>query len=371
MLTPSLAHPGTVAAVPAAGDRLRRWRHAAAAMIPSATFLAVAWTALLIPHVMHEGAQGWRLLANATSSAIFIVPMLVALVAIVDAIDVQRGYRSLAIAGFALLAAALGNTIDISALAALKVWPAPPWSMPVIWWANMGQVATLCVGAALVYDYRARSRARGAVLRAARLHSAVVARRMAETRLQAARARVDPRFLFDTLSAVERIHAIDAATGDRLLDDLIAFLRAVLPDPQERYSTLGHELVLARLWLDIRRTISNSPAACTVEASEDTRGLRFPPMTLIPLLEACLKGAPHWATVAVRARRIGAQTSVRIESDGPPGDAWRECATASEVRGRLRELCGDDVGLTFFVDQSGRRVAVVEGNFAQADGDHR
>lgn len=371
MQSPSLAHAGAVAAVPVAGDRVRRWRRAAAAMIPFATFLAVAWTALLMPHVMHEGAQGWHLLAIASSSAIFAVPMLVALVATVDALDVQRGYRALVIAGLALLAAALSAFIDVSVLMALKMWPAPLWSPPVVWWANMGHIATVCVGAALVYDYRSRSRARGAVLRAARLHSAVVARRMAETRLQAARARVDPRFLFDTLSAVERVHDLDAAAGNRLLDDLIAFLRAVLPDPQERYSTLGHELALARLWLDIRRTLAHSSVSCTVESLNDTRGLRFPPMTLVPLLEACLPGSPHWATVAVRAHRIGAQTSVRIECDGPPGDDWREGATAAEVRGRLRELYGDAVGLTFFVDPSGRRVAVVEGDFAQADGDHR
>ena len=42
-------------------------------------------------------------------------------------------------------------------LVALKVWPAPPWSMPVMWWANMGMTASFCVGAALVYDYRSRS----------------------------------------------------------------------------------------------------------------------------------------------------------------------------------------------------------------------
>jgi hypothetical protein len=51
-----------------------------------------------------------------------------------------------------------------------------------------------------------------------------------EIRLQALQARIDPRFLFDALAAVERIHDIDAAVGDRLLDNLIKYLRAVVPD---------------------------------------------------------------------------------------------------------------------------------------------
>jgi hypothetical protein len=100
----------------------------------------------------------------------------------------------------------------------------------VVWWFNFGWVAALCTGAVLAYDYRVRSARRAAVLREARLQAAGVLRRTAEVRLQALQARIDPRFLFDALAAVERIHDIDAAAGDRLLDNLIKYLRAVVPD---------------------------------------------------------------------------------------------------------------------------------------------
>ena len=94
-------------------------------------------------------------------------------------------------------------------------------------------------------------------------------------------------------------------------------------------------------------------------------------MTLVPLLEACLPCSPHAATVAIRAHRMGAQTSVRIECEAPTSGRFAEGAIAAEVRGRLRELYGDEVRLALSVNESGRRVAMVEGTFAQADGDHR
>ena len=76
--------------------------------------------------------------------------------------------------------------------------------LPVVWWCNFGWTAALCTGAVLAYDYRVRSARRAAVLRKVRLQAAGVIRRTAEVRLQAMQARIDPRFLFDALAAVER-----------------------------------------------------------------------------------------------------------------------------------------------------------------------
>lgn len=371
MFAPSLSQVEMGARGPGTGDRLLRWRRAVAAMAPPAALLAVAWTALGVPYAINGGARGWSVVLIAIASPAITLPLLGALVALVDAVEIQRRYRSLAISGLALLAAALSSCIEVSLLVAVKLWPAPPWSTPVIWWANMGVTATFCVGAALVYDYRLRSKARAAALRAARAQSAAVARRTVDTRLQAARARVDPRFLFDALGAVERIHEIDAAAGDRLLDDLVAYLRAVLPDLQEPHSTLRNELALARLWLDIRRQFSPVPMIYAVDAMDDCRDIRFPPMTLVPLLEACLPSLSHTATVAVRARQEGAQTAIHIECDAPTATGSFDGAMVAEVRARLRELHGDQVRLALSVEEPGRRVAAVEGNFAHADGDPR
>ena len=66
-------------------------------------------------------------------------------------------------------------------------------------------------------------------LRNLQLERTRMSRKAFESRLQALQARVDPRFLFDTLASIEATYEADAARGERMIDDLIAYLRAALP----------------------------------------------------------------------------------------------------------------------------------------------
>ena len=96
------------------------------------------------------------------------------------------------------------------------VWVFLTWSIP----------ATLAM---LLY-----ARWRRAVDVRDRLHAAEVRRsdlerQMLEARLQATRARVEPRFLFDTLARVRALHPSDPHLATAELDSLIDYLRAVLP----------------------------------------------------------------------------------------------------------------------------------------------
>jgi hypothetical protein len=42
-------------------------------------------------------------------------------------------------------------------------------------------------------------------------------------------ARVEPPFLFNTLAQVKRLYEMDATLAQRMLDDLVAYLRAAMP----------------------------------------------------------------------------------------------------------------------------------------------
>ena len=88
------------------------------------------------------------------------------------------------------------------------------------------------------YRYRRRrSSQRLARLNARELERAQLVRRTQESRLQAMQACIEPQFLFDTLAAVERIHASDPADGGAPIDELIIYLRAALPHLRESAST--------------------------------------------------------------------------------------------------------------------------------------
>ena len=84
--------------------------------------------------------------------------------------------------------------------------------------------------AAAVYASRRRRARMLAALLAAELGRATSQQRLAETRLASLRARVDPDFLFQAFTRLERLYETDPAAADRLLDELIAFLRNALAD---------------------------------------------------------------------------------------------------------------------------------------------
>jgi hypothetical protein len=78
-----------------------------------------------------------------------------------------------------------------------------------------------------------RSRTRMlAALRAAQLGRATSLQRLTEARLASLEARVDPDYLYQTLSRLEGLYEDDPPTADRVLDELIAFLRNAVAGAQ-------------------------------------------------------------------------------------------------------------------------------------------
>jgi len=71
-----------------------------------------------------------------------------------------------------------------------------------------------------------------AELRAAELRRAGAQQRLAELSLGALQARIDPQYVFQTLSRLEHLYEDDPSGADRLLDDLVSFLRRALADMQ-------------------------------------------------------------------------------------------------------------------------------------------
>ena len=103
--------------------------------------------------------------------------------------------------------------------------------------------------ATFVYTDRRRALAARARMHAAELERARAAKRTLESRLQAMQARVEPQFLFNTLAQVRDLYRADAALGERMLDELIAYLRAAMPKMRDTSSTVGQEIELVRAYL--------------------------------------------------------------------------------------------------------------------------
>jgi hypothetical protein len=208
-----------------------RWRAAAARLMGPGAVLACAWTLYNLPFG-NEGTRGYLLALQSGFEPVVASSLLVVSVALVEAARLRRRARMLALVVAAVMSGALAMMAFEFVVSDRLVWTFP-WTAPMLLWANFGATALICIGVVVVEDYRVRSKLRSAALRDARLRATEIVQRTAQVRLQAARARVEPRFLFAALSSVERVYDIDAAAGNRLLDDLVTYLRAVMPNLRE------------------------------------------------------------------------------------------------------------------------------------------
>src|SRR5574337_628434 len=126
-------------------------------------------------------------------------------------------------------------------------------------------------------------------MRAAAVARAHARRRTLESRLQAMQARVEPQFLFNTLAQVRELYERETALADRVLDDLIVYLRAALPHLRESCSTLGQEMSLVRAYLDIVRVQRGDQLQFATDCTGDAAAARVPAMLLLPLVEQALR----------------------------------------------------------------------------------
>lgn len=186
-----------------------------------------------------------------------------------------------------------------------------------------------------------------------------------ESELQAMQARIEPRFLFNTLAQVKRCYSEDPARGEQLLDALIAHLRAAVPRPRGTSSTVGHELELVRTYLVIARLRMDGRLAFTVEASgARVADARIPAMLLLPLIEhAILRGFAEWhasGAIRVEATSTGAAIRLRILQSGIDIASTEGDREITSFRERLAALYGGEARLALSRPEPGQTEVLLD-----------
>lgn len=160
--------------------------------------------------------------------------------------------------------------------------------------------------------------------------------------LRALQARVDPQLLSDALARVEQLHALDAPRADALLGDLIALLRAMLPQDDSGQSTVGEEMALVEAWLLVRRQVDDELPALRLQAPPELASETLAPMLLLPLLRdvlAAFDPGPAWT---LAASVDGSRLRIALASEGPPPPRWPELG---DLRERLQTLHAEEARL--------------------------
>jgi len=205
-------------------------------------------------------------------------------------------------------------------------------------WLNIG------VGHALLFAQRNYDTRR----RAEQLEA-----RLAETRLDALRAQLDPHFLFNALnSIVETIHR-DPVAADRMLVGLGELLRSSLERRETRTVALEEELRLLRHYLQIEQVRLGERLVVEWNVDAGLEDACVPPLLLQPLAENAIrhaiatKIAPGRLVVRAWQERDALCLSIRDDGGALPSQApIRQGVGLSNIRARLDLLYGDEATLT-------------------------
>ena len=213
-----------------------------------------------------------------------------------------------------------------------------------------------------------------------RRHAAEIARLDAsrhaqQSRLQAMQARVEPQFLFNTLTHVRALYETDAVVGGKMLDDLIAYFRAALPSLRDSSSTVGKEAALARAYLDIVRGRPGDRLAFATAVPAAHLAVRMPPMMLLPLIDHALARVPEASrdgrTITLETGIDRGKLLLSIADSGAGFEPVAQAATLDAIRERLHALYGNAASLTLERDSDRGSRAVLEIPHEPIDRGHR
>lgn len=202
---------------------------------------------------------------------------------------------------------------------------------------------------ALFYAAREREAQLASAVRESELEQQRVQRTMMESRLAVLRARVEPEFLFAALDDVRGLYRRDGAAADEMLDALIVYLRAALPQMRGEASTIGREIELVGAYVGVLQVPRRSVLHCEARASMEARDMELPPMVLLPLVQAVFADgeADHRRRFAIEANAADGGALIRIEVEGgAPPAAWRGQGPETVMR-TLRAYFGTAAALRF------------------------
>lgn len=194
---------------------------------------------------------------------------------------------------------------------------------------------------------------------AQRLRIAQMETRLAQSRLHALRAQLNPHFLFNALNSVAEVVHQDAGTADRMLVAISRLLRDRLGADEGQQRTLGEEIELVRAYLEIEQMRLGARLQQTWEVADATLEVQVPALSVQVLVENAIVHAiskrRRPGELVVRAWTDADALHVTVENSLPhattatPG-AGMGLATVEE---RLRLIHGEAASLTRAIDAAG------------------
>jgi sensor histidine kinase YesM len=121
------------------------------------------------------------------------------------------------------------------------------------------------------------------------LERSQLARDALDSRLRLLQAQVEPHFLFNTLANVRELVDSGSPQASAVLNSLITYLRAAVPNLHNSATTLGQELDLVRAYLELMHMRMPDRLQFSIHADPAALAVQCPPMTLLTLVENAIR----------------------------------------------------------------------------------
>jgi len=227
-------------------------------------------------------------------------------------------------------------------------------------------VYIVVLGAGLARNYIVRNKARLDETRRLQAAAAELDAHLADARLNALRAQLNPHFLFNTLNGISTLVEEDPPGARRMIARLSDLLRHTLSEGDEQEIQLARELEMLRLYLDIMEVRFQGKLEVSIESEKSLDDALVPNLVLQPLVENAFRhGLALIQTVgrvAVRAERDNGDLVLTVRDNGRgPAKEMREGVGLTNTRARLSQLYGERQRLALTADEGGG--ALVEVRF--------
>lgn len=160
--------------------------------------------------------------------------------------------------------------------------------------------------------------------RRAALDAAVRAQDLERSAMQAQlhvlQAQIEPHFLYNTLANLKYLIRTDQDRAQTMVDHLVGYLQAAVPDMRTESSTVQRELALAAHYLHLMQIRMGDRLRFRIDADPALDRCPVPPAMLISLLENAVKHGLEQATrpgtIVVSARRVNGLLELAVRDDG-------------------------------------------------------
>lgn len=207
-------------------------------------------------------------------------------------------------------------------------------------------------------------------LHSARLEQAQAQRQAAEARLTLLQSQLEPHMLFNTLAHLRVLIKLRPDEAQRMLDQLIDYLRATLQASRATEHPLAEEFERLSDYLALMQLRMGERLRVKLELPAELSGTAIPPLLLQPLVENAIKHGlePHveGGELRVTAARDGQRLVLEVADSGTGLIGATELASTgtgfglSQVRERLAQRYGDAARFELKPQPGGGSVARIE-----------